>query len=60
MREKGEEAGGGWESCHHHAGLLWKRERERERERERSGGWVANVLDHVQFYEHFNEPSRAL
>ena len=32
MREKGEEAGGGWESCHHHAGLMWKRERERERE----------------------------
>ena len=31
MRQKGEEAGVGWESCHRHAGLLWKRERERER-----------------------------
>lgn len=40
MREKGEEAGGGWEGCHHHAGLL------RKRERERSGSWVANVLGH--------------
>ena len=38
MREKGEEDGGGWESRHHHAGLLLKRER--------SGAWVANVLDH--------------
>ena len=37
MREKGVEAGGGWESCHHHAGLLWKREREREREEWRLG-----------------------
>ena len=39
MSENGEEAGGGWERCHHHAGLLWKRERERQ------GGWVANVSD---------------